>query len=68
MHLLRQKLSSLPGQLHRAASGRRWLVCCPLGATAAKGVEGQVGEGQEGHSGVSVRMQFRHNRELETSC
>lgn len=62
------KLSSLPGQLLGQPAGKVQLVCCLVGTTATKGVEGQVGETQEAHSGVSIKMQVRHKRKLEASC
>ena len=62
------KLSSLPGQLLGQPAGKVQLVCCFVGTTAAKGAEGQVGEGQEAHSGISVKTQVRHKRKLEPSC
>lgn len=35
---------------------------------AAEWVEGKVRESQEGHSGVSFKIQVRYERELKTSC
>ena len=35
---------------------------------AAEWVEGKVRESQEGHSGVSFKIQVRYKRELKTSC
>ena len=62
------KLSSPPGQLLGQPAGEVQLVCHLMDTAAARGVEGQVGEGQEAHSGVSVKMQVTHKRKLEASC
>lgn len=55
------KIKLLPGQLLRQPAGGR----CSLSAASwapqpPRELRGQVGEGQEAHSGISVKTQVRH--------